>query len=87
MTPQETVDRAERAKELLDNPTLQKAFGGVREALIAKMEDSAIGDVAFHHEIALSLQALKSLRRQLVNWVDSGVLEREKAKSRSAVQR
>lgn len=85
MTPQQVVDRAENAKRLLEDPTLQKAFVGVRDALVAKLEDSAIGEVDLHHEIALSLQLLRAIKRQLTNWVDAGVLEREKAKSRNSI--
>jgi len=87
MTPQEIVDRAERAKEVLDNPTLQKAFEGVRGALVINLEEVALGDIETQHEIAVSLQLLKQLKRQLHNWVNDGTLEKEKAKVESSRRR
>jgi len=52
MTPQEIVDRAHQAQRLLDDPSLQKAFAGVREALVQRIEASAIGDASSHHSFA-----------------------------------
>ena len=62
MTPRE---RAERARQLLDDPLLNEAFSGVRAALIERLESAPIGDVELQHEIALMLQLLKRLRTQI----------------------
>ena len=76
LTSQQVLDRSHQAERLLQDPTLQKAFEGVRQGLLAKIEEAAIGDVSTHHELALSLQALKSVRRMLTNWVTDGTLEK-----------
>lgn len=82
MTPQETLDRAHQAEQLLGNVTLQKAFEGVRQALLVRLEECAIGDHAIQHEITVSLQLLKQLKRQLSNWVSDGQLEKARATQR-----
>jgi hypothetical protein len=67
--------RAEQAKRVLDDPTISKAFEAVRQQLLATIEVSQIGDRETHHEIALSLQALRSIRRILQRWVDDAEAE------------
>ena len=76
LTSPQIIERATQAERVLADPTLQKAFDGVRQALLASIEDSQLGDATFHHEAALSLQALKSVRRQLQKWIDDGELEK-----------
>lgn len=62
----------------MDDPTLQKAMEGVRQGLLERLEASGIGDRDLHHEIALSLQALKSVKRQLDRWVQDGEVEKHR---------
>ena len=78
MTPGERIARANRARELLEEQTMRGVFDGVREALVVKLEQCAIGDTATQHEIALTLQLLKQLRAHLQSYIDDGSLaERE----------
>jgi hypothetical protein len=79
LTSPEVIERANQAARVLADPTLQKAFAGVRESLVVALEGSMMGDSATHHEIALSLQSLKSVRRQLEKWVGDGEVERSRA--------
>ena len=76
LTSPQIVERANQAERLLADPTLQKAFEGVRQSLLGRIEDSQMENAAFHHEAALSLQALKAVRRQLQKWVDDGAMEK-----------
>ena len=80
LTAAEALTRANNAETLLADPTLQKAFESVRQSILLRIEDSAIGERDFHHEAALSLQALKAVKRQLQKWVDDGKLIRERSK-------
>ena len=75
LTSQQIVERANQAKRVLDDPTLQKAFEGVRQGLLSQLESTMIGDRDTQHEIALSLQLLKSLKRMLERWVTDGQVE------------
>ena len=85
LTSQQIVDRAHQARRLLDDPTLQKAVQGVRFAILDKLEATAVTDIDLHHELALSLQSLRAVMRQLQNWVDSGTLEGKRAEVRSGI--
>jgi len=78
LTSPEKVERANQARRVFDDPTLQKAMEEVRQSLLSKLEATAIGDRDTHHEIALSLQALKSIRRVLDNWVADGEVEKRR---------
>jgi hypothetical protein len=77
----DSIQRGVEAEQLLANPLLKEAFAGVKAALVASLEDVPIGDIDTHHQIALSLQALKTVRRYLENWVQGGRLEAERATS------
>ena len=74
----EIVERANQAERVLSDLTMQKAFEGVRQHFLAALEASQMGDRDTHHEIALSLQALRSVRRLLEKWVADGQVERKR---------
>jgi high-affinity Fe2+/Pb2+ permease len=74
----QNIELGTNAKTLLDSPTMQKAFEGVRLALVASIEDSMIGDRDTHHELALSLQLLKSIKRQLQRFVNDAEAEKRR---------
>jgi hypothetical protein len=78
LTSGEVVERANQADRVLKDPTLQKAFEGVRQNMLATLEATAIGDRDTQHEIALSLQVLKSVKRQLERWVNDGEVEKRR---------
>ena len=78
LTSPEIVERANQARRVLDDPTLQKAMEEVRQSLLRHLEATTIGDRDTHHEIALSLQALRSIRRVLENWVTDGEVEQKR---------
>ena len=82
MTPQQIVDRAQRAAEVLSDPTLQKAFAGVREAMVQRIEASAIGDASSHHSFAQQLQALREVQRLLARWITDAEVERLRAEQK-----
>jgi hypothetical protein len=77
MTP---TERGYEAKRLLDNEVLKEALTAIRENLVGKMEASAIGDKDLHHTIALSLQVLSNIKRQLYKFIDTGQYEEAKSK-------
>lgn len=82
MNPQQVIDRAHKAAEVLNDPTLQKAFAGVREELVKRIEASAIGDASSHHSFAQQLQALREVQRQLARWVTDAEVERIRAEQK-----
>lgn len=75
LTSADAIERANQARRVLDDPTVQKAFEGVRMALLTRLEEVALGDIDTQHEIAVSLQLLKQLKRQLHTWITDGEVE------------
>lgn len=71
----EVRERAHNAKTLLDDPTMQKAFEGVRQKFLRAIEDTHFDDAPMHHQLALCLQALRSVKQQLEKWVQDGEVE------------
>jgi hypothetical protein len=82
MTP---LERAYRAKELMGDAVMQQAFADIRMALVAQMEQSAIGDLDTHHEIALTLQLLKQLRERLDRYAQELAIDQQKQKHESFI--
>lgn len=84
MTPGE---RADRANQLLNDPVFIGVFDDIRLQLVARLEDTAIGDIDMQHEIALTLQLLKKLREQLQNYGNDLRVEQYKRKQDSFIER
>ncbi len=84
MTPRE---RADRAKQILDDPVFAHVFTDIREQLVAKLEMCPVGDVEAQHDLTLTLQLLKQLRTQLARYCDEIVLDNAKARQESWLRR
>ena len=56
MTP---FEKADKARQLLDDAMFQAVLADIRARLVGKLETSAIGDVDTHHQAALMLQLLR----------------------------
>ncbi len=75
MTP---IERAERAKQLLEDEVLMQAFTAIREQLVTALESAPFGDQTMHHHITLELQALRQIPIQLRKWADQIALDKAK---------
>ena len=64
--------RADRAKALLEDAELTKAFEGVRKSLLDRFEACPIRDIEGQHEIKLMLKLLSDVRANLHSVVDTG---------------
>ena len=53
---------------------MSSVFRDVRNALIERLENTAIGDTATQHELALTLQLLRQLRQHLETYIADGKL-------------
>jgi hypothetical protein len=84
MTPSE---RADRAKQLQNDPVLIAAFRDIREKLVSQLEVVMLSDVETQHEIALMLQLLKRLQSQLMLYQQDGAIEKHKEKQDSFIRR
>jgi hypothetical protein len=68
------LDRANKAKSVLDSPAYQDAYKAVREALIAGMEACPMADTAKAEDFRRCLKLLHSLQINMAAAVNSGKL-------------
>ncbi len=66
MTP---LERADRAKEMLESPIFKAVFEDIKAGLVGRLIASPFGDSDEHHQITLALQALNSVKTQFQRYV------------------
>jgi hypothetical protein len=81
------IERAARAKELLESNTFKSVHAEVRNEIIGALESVAFDDIEKQHELVLSLQLHRRLKTKLERWVDDGKLEEKKAEQDSWVEK
>ena len=69
------IERADKAKAILESPLFQEAFEIVRAALINGLEASPTADVANAEDFRKCLKLLKSVRLNLEVAINRGKLE------------
>lgn len=84
MTPRE---KADRARQILDDPVFNGVMSDIREQLVAKLEICPISDVEAQHDLTITLQLLKQLKTQLARYCDEIVLDNAKARQESWLRR
>lgn len=65
-------ERAKRAKALLNDPMLNEAFEGVRQAILTNFENTKVQDHEAMLHLRLMLHVLKSVRANLTSYVNDG---------------
>lgn len=76
MTPKEEVIRAEAALRILNEPIFKEAITSVRDGIVNSIANSAMGDDKTHSKLAIALQLLNQIERQLITHVETGKLAR-----------
>ena len=84
MTPRE---KAERVKQLLDDPVVRAVFTDLREQLVAGLEQTAMSDLDTQHEIALTLQLLRKFRGMLEKYAQEIAVDKAKTKQETFINR
>lgn len=72
MNDQEQLDRATKAKALLEDPELASAFADVRQAIFSAIEGCPLRDQEGLHEYRLMLKLLNDVRANLEQRVRDG---------------
>lgn len=84
MTP---LERAERAKQLLQDPVLRQAFENVRMHYVAAIEVSQSTDVEAHHDMALCLKSLIRVQNELKAFANEIAVDKAKRQSESFIEK
>lgn len=74
MSLQDEVTRGQKADKLIHDPTLCEAFDLVRDAIIAKWEQTPLRDRDGAHELKLMLKLLGDVRANLEQAIADGKL-------------
>jgi hypothetical protein len=72
LTERQLIDRANKAKALLENSELAAAFSSVRIALLQRIEECPVRDRDGVHELKLQLKLLNDVKANLQSVVNTG---------------
>ena len=75
MTEQANIDRANKAKAILEAPGFNEAFVAVRQAIIDRIELCSLKDVETAEHLRVCLKLLKDVRTNLTAAVESGKVD------------
>lgn len=67
--------RAAEARHILTNPLWEEAFEAIRGGIVLQLEQAAIRDREWQHELTLMLQMVKQVRTQFERYMQTGQLE------------
>ncbi len=81
------LERADRAKELLENRTFREVQAEIRNELIAAVELVPITDVERMQEMVLALQVHNRHRKKLERWIADGKVEQKKLDQENWMER
>lgn len=73
MTPEEEIQRAERARQLLEEPLIKEAFSLMEGALLNGIQTSALKDEALREKICQMLISLGQVKQHLKSTMETGV--------------
>lgn len=74
MTPEQEIDRAGRAHEILDNEVFKDAVRQIEEALLEALKRTALVDEKLREKICAQIVALDSVMKALRSTIDTGKL-------------
>jgi hypothetical protein len=74
MTPEEESIRADRAKELLENPLVIEAFETIEREITQALMDSPARDTEGREKLYLMNQLLKRVKKHFESTVNTGYL-------------
>lgn len=74
MTPEEESIRADRAKEILENPLVVEAFETIEREITQALMDSPARDTEGREKLYLMNQLLKRVKKHFESTVNTGYL-------------
>ena len=72
MTEAEEIRRGEEARLLLENPLFKDAMKNVRDGIVNTLTTSALGDERLHNRLAIALQLLTQIEKQIKTHMETG---------------
>jgi hypothetical protein len=75
MTPTQAIERANRAKALLDNPMYDESFELCRLAIIDRIEKCPIGDTSTAEDLRKCLKLLRDVKANVSAAINTGKVD------------
>lgn len=75
MTPAQAIERANRAKALLDNPMYEEAFDLCRLAIIDRIERCPIADTQVAEDLRKCLKLLRDVKANVAVALNTGKVD------------
>lgn len=72
MSPEEEIQRAERARQLLEEPLIKEAFLILEGAFLNGIHSSAIKDVELREKLCQMLMSLQRVKQHLQSTIETG---------------
>lgn len=69
------IDRADKAKAILESPVYNEAWEGVRNAIIERIEKCSLTDTQTAEDLRRCLKLLKDVRANMLVMLQSGKVE------------
>ena len=74
MTPEQEIDRAGRAHEILDNEVFKDAVSQIEDALLSGIKRAPLKDAELRERICAQIVALETILNALRTTIDTGKL-------------
>lgn len=87
MTPEQLIERANRAEKLVTDPMLNEAFETLRTTILSTIENAPIEDRDGVHECRQMLKLVKSIRGHLEQAVRDGKVVIHRLEERKKYER
>jgi hypothetical protein len=75
MNPAESIERANKAKAILDSPAYQDAYNGVRAAIIERIEQCPLAQTQTAEDLRRCLKLLRDVQLNMVVALNSGKVD------------
>ena len=75
MNAQQAIDRAERAKAILENPMYEESFNLCRQAILDRIEHCPISDTASAEDLRKCLKLLRDVKANLLAALNAGKVD------------
>ena len=70
------IERADKAKAILESPIYQEAYDGVRTAIIERIEKCSLTDIQTAEDLRRCLKLLKDVKLNLEVMLNHGKIEK-----------
>lgn len=87
MSPEQELQRATRARQILDDDLFREAVAAIEQALLRGIQQSAFSDDKLREKLCQRYSLLQDLLGQFRTHIESGMLAEEQIRQRTVSER